>query len=144
MNLRKIFVPLGAIALVVFGYTSYGWPGVAAAGGGLLMWALLHFTRLMNVLKKAADRPVGYVGSAVMLNAKLRPGVNLLHVVAMTRSLGQQLSPVDEQPEIFRWTDGSHSHVSCEFRGGKLVKWELVRPTPPQDTPESASTTPTP
>ena len=50
---------------------------------------------------------MGYVGSAVMLNAKLKPGVNLLHVMAMTGALGEQLSPKDEQPEIYRWTDGS-------------------------------------
>jgi hypothetical protein len=39
----------------------------------------------MNVMRKAANRPMGYVGSAVMLNARLKPGVNLMHVVAMTR-----------------------------------------------------------
>jgi hypothetical protein len=63
-----------------------------------------------------------------MLNAKLRPGVTLLHVVAMTRALGEQLSPKDAQPEIFRWTDTGGSHVTCEFAGGKLTKWVLVRP----------------
>jgi hypothetical protein len=63
-----------------------------------------------------------------MLNAKLNPGVTLLHVVAMTRALGEQLSPKDEQPEVFRWTDGSASHVTCEFKDGKLVRWALERP----------------
>ena len=138
MNLRNILVPLGAVALIGFGFQAYGWAGVAAVAGGLVMWALLHFTRLVNVMKKAANRPMGYVGSAVMLNARLRPGVNLMHVVAMTQSLGEQLSAQDAQPEIYRWTDGTQSHVTCEFHQGKLVKWALVRPgaedaaTPPQ------------
>ena len=57
--------------------------------------------------------------------------MNLLHVVAMTRALGELLSPKDEQPEVYRWTDGSGSHVTCEFADGKLVKWELVRPAAP-------------
>jgi hypothetical protein len=48
----------------------------------------------------------------------------------MTRSLGLLLSVKDQQPEMFRWTDGSDSQVTCEFVGGKLVKWELVRPQP--------------
>ena len=128
MNLRNILVPLGAMALIGFGFQAYGWAGVAAVAGGLVMWALLHFTRLVNVMKKAANRPMGYVGSAVMLNARLNPGVNLMHVVAMTQSLGEQLSAQDAQPEIYRWTDGTQSHVTCEFHQGKLVKWTLVRP----------------
>ncbi|CAN7454137.1 glycerate kinase [Acidovorax sp. Leaf76] len=128
MNLRTIFVPLGVVGLIVFGFVAYGWAGVAAVVGGLVMWGLLHFTRLMTVMKKAANRPMGYVGSAVMLNARLRAGVNLMHVVAMTQSLGEQLSAADTEPEIYRWTDGTQSHVTCEFRHGKLVKWELVRP----------------
>ena len=81
---------------------------------------------------------IGYVGSAVMLNARLAEGVNLMHVVAMTQALGELLSPEGADPEVYRWTDGTQSHVTCEFRHGKLVKWTLVRPegeaaaTPPQ------------
>jgi hypothetical protein len=128
MNWQRIFVPIAGAALVAAAWRTYGWPGLAVAAGGIVMWALLHFTRLMHVLKRAADRPVGHVGSAVMLNAKLKPGVTLLHVVALTQALGELLSPKGAQPEIFRWTDGSQSHVTCEFAAGKLVKWELVRP----------------
>ena len=128
MNLRNIFVPAGVIGLVLVGYASAGWPGVAAVVGGLVMWALLHFTRLMNVMKKAANRPMGYVGSAVMLNARLKPGVNLMHVMAMTQSLGERLSAENAQPEVYRWTDGTRSHVTCEFATGRLQKWTLERP----------------
>lgn len=128
MNLRNIFAPAGVIGLVLVGYASAGWPGVAAVVGGLVMWALLHFTRLMNVMKKAANRPMGYVGSAVMLNARLKPGVNLMHVMAMTQSLGERLSAENAQPEVYRWTDGTQSHVTCEFANGRLQKWTLERP----------------
>ena len=128
MNLRNIFVPAGVIGLVLVGSASAGWSGVAAVVGGLVMWALLHFTRLMNVMKKAANRPMGYVGSAVMLNARLKPGVNLMHVMAMTQSLGERLSAENAQPEVYRWTDGTQSHVTCEFANGRLQKWTLERP----------------
>ena len=134
MNLRNILVPLGAVALIGFGFSAYGWAGVAAVVGGLVMWALLHFTRLVNVMKKAAKRPIGYVGSAVMLNAKLKPKAPLVHVVAMTRSLGQRLSEEGQSPEIYRWTDGTQSHVTCEFVAGRLMKWELQRPEQKEDT----------
>lgn len=119
--------------LVAFAYRAYSWGGVAIAVGALVMWLLLHLTRTMQVLRRAADRPIGYVGSAVMLNAKLKPGVTLLHVVAMTRALGALQSPKNTQPELYRWTDGTQSHVTCEFRDGKLVKWEIFRPGPPPD-----------
>lgn len=134
MNLRNIFVPAGVIGLVLVGYASAGWPGVAAVVGGLVMWALLHFTRLMNVMKKAANRPMGYVGSAVMLNARLKPGVNLMHVMAMTQSLGERLSAENAQPEVYRWTDGTRSHVTCEFANGRLQKWTLERPQAQEST----------
>ena len=128
MNFRPVLFPLAGAALLFVGWRAYGWGGVAFVGAGFVMWALLHVTRMMKVLQRAADRPVGYCDSAVMLNAKLRLGVNLLHVIAMTRALGEALTPKDADPEVFRWTDGSTSHVTCEFHHGKLAKWDLVRP----------------
>jgi hypothetical protein len=97
------------------------------------MGALLHFTRPMHVLRRAADRPIGYVGSAVMRNAKRQAGVNLMHVVAMPRSLGALQSPENEQPAIYRWADGTQWHVTCGFHHGTLVKWVLERPATPAD-----------
>ena len=130
MQFQKILIPIASVVLVVAAYRAYGWAGVAAAVGALVMWMLLHFTRMLQILKRAANRPVGYVDSAVMLNAKLQSGATLLHVVAMTRSLGELLSPKDTQPERFRWTDASQSHVTCEFVAGRLKAWELHRPAP--------------
>ncbi|MBU0588002.1 MAG: glycerate kinase [Gammaproteobacteria bacterium] len=126
--LNRVVYPLVGVGLVAAAYRVYGWGGVALVVSVLVMWLLLHLTRTMQVLKRAANRPIGYVDSAVMLNAKLKPGVSLLHVVAMTRALGELCSPKDSQPELFRWTDGSQSHVTCEFLEGKLVKWVLFRP----------------
>lgn len=139
MNLRNILIPLGLLVLLVAAHQSYGWMGVVAVGGGIMMWLLLHFTRLMSIMRKASDRPMGYVGSAVMLNVKLKPKVSLMHVVAMTRSLGERLSEEGQQPEIYRWTDGTQSHVTCEFKGGRLMKWTLVRPTPEAEQEASAA-----
>jgi hypothetical protein len=144
MNWQRILIPVAGAALVAAAWRAYGWAGVALAASALLFWVLLNFTRLMHVLKQAAERPVGYVASAVMLNAKLKPGVNLMHVVAMTKALGKLRSPPDTQPETFRWTDTGGSHVTCEFRDGKLVKWELVRPPaaalePPPGGPPAGS-----
>jgi hypothetical protein len=125
---QTIAVRIGAVAILVMGYHWYGWPGVAGAAGALVMWMLLHFTRMLQVLRRASHRPKGHVASSVMLNARLHPGVSLMQVVALTRSLGELRSPAGEQPEVFRWTDTGQSFVECEFQGGKLATWRLDRP----------------
>ena len=141
MNFQKILVPIGGVVVVALAYRGFGWAGVAVATGGIVMWVLLNFTRMVTVLKRAADRPVGHVASAVMLNAKLQPGMTWLHVVAMTRSLGELRSPKDEQPEVYRWTDASESSVTGTFLNGKLQSWELTRPAAQEaETPAIAST----
>src|SRR3954464_13290602 len=127
MDFNKILLPILGAVLVAVGWRTAGWGGVALAGGAIVMYLLLHFNRMMAVLRKAANRPKGYVGRAVMLNAKLKPGVNIRHVMAVTNSLGELLSAEGEQPEVFRGTDGTASTVTCEFARGRLVKWELHR-----------------
>ena len=128
MKFQRIAIPLLIIGLLAFAWYEYSWPGLAAVGGGLVMWLLLHWTRLMTVMKRAADRPIGWVASAVMLNAKLKPGVNLLHVTAMTRSLGERMSAEGEEPERYRWTDNGGSSVTVTFKGGRVNAWDLQRP----------------
>jgi hypothetical protein len=130
MNWQKILVPIAGVVLVAAAWRAYGWAGVAVVSGGVVMWVLLHVTRLMHVLKQAADRPVGQVASAVMLNAKLQAGMPLLKVLALTRALGELRSAPDAQPEVFRWGDTSGSHVTCEFVNGRLTTWQMVRPDP--------------
>jgi hypothetical protein len=138
MNIRNLMIPIGILALLALAYRQYGGLGVAAVGGGVVMWLLLHYTRMVNVMAKAAKHPVGYVGSAVMLNTKLAPNVTLLHVIAMTQSLGEAVSQQGVQPEVFRWTDASESTVTCTFTNGRLSHWDLYRPPV---TPENADTT---
>jgi hypothetical protein len=137
MNPKSMFLWLLSIAMLVSGFHKFGWQGVAVVLGGIMMWMLLHFTRMMTVLKRAANQPMGYVGSAVMLNAKLRKKVSLLHVMALTRSIGLLQTVKDAQPEVYRWQDTGGSQVTCTFIDGKLQSWALYRPivkdaAPPQ------------
>lgn len=131
MNFQRIFVPVAAVGLTAWSWQTWGWLGVAMVVTGGVMWVLLYFTRLMHIMKRAAGRPIGYVDSAVMLNAKLKTGVSLMHVVAMTRALGQLETEKDAQPEVFSWKDGSQSVVRCTFVNGKLADWTLDRPEHP-------------
>ena len=138
MNWRNILIPIGLLVLLGAAYQNYKWMGVLAVGGGIVMWLMLHFTRLMTIMKRASERPLGYVASAVMLNAKLKPQMSLVHVVAMTRSLGLRQSKDLEQPEIFVWRDNTESTVTCEFVGGRLRKWTLERPAVAEAAPAAA------
>jgi hypothetical protein len=128
MNARSVLTLAGAVALGALAWRAGGWRGVALLVSALVLWLLLSFTRLMTVLKRASNRPLGYIDSAVMLNARLKPGQRLLDVLALTRSLGQRLSAIDAQPEVFRWTDPGQSHVTAEFDNGRLKQWRLKRP----------------
>jgi hypothetical protein len=129
MKLQTPFLWAAGALAVALAYKQYSWAGVVLVAGGIVFWMLLHFTRMMTVLKRAANAPIGHVASAVMLNAKLKPGVTLLHVTAMTKSLGLLQSDKDAQPEVYRWTDTGGSHVTCTFAGGKLTQHVLWRPT---------------
>jgi len=139
MNFSKILIPVGVIVFVAGAWHEYKWPGVAVATGAVVMWVLLHFTRMVTVLSRAANRPVGHVDSAVMLNVKLKKGVNLMHVIAMTKSLGVRLSEENAQPEIFKWTDPGDSFVVCTFKAGKLQGWEMTRPLQEEAEESTAS-----
>jgi hypothetical protein len=143
MTWQRILTLVFAIALGAGAWRAGGWAGLALVGSALLFWFLLHYTRLINVMKRAANRPIGYVGSAVMLNAKLKQGSALLHVMALTQSMGERLSPEGAQPEAYRWTDAGGSQVTAEFEGGKLQRWQLDRPSPPEDNEPPRVTPPT-
>ena len=142
MNFSKILGLLAALVFTVGAWRQFGWPGLALASGGVVMWVLLYFTRLMSILQKAAKRPVGYVASAVMLNAKLKKGLTLMHVMAMTQSLGALQTPKDTQPEVFVWTDPGASKVTCTFVNGKLQEWVLERPATEAEAPADSAPTP--
>ena len=142
MNFNKILAPVVIVVFTVGAWQAFQWAGIALAAGGVVMWILLHFTRMVTILKKASNRPIGHVSSAVMLNAKLHKGATLMHVIAMTKALGALQSEKDTQPEIYRWTDASESHVTATFVGGKLSDWTLERPAA-DVSPEVAETTPT-
>ncbi|MDO5626063.1 MAG: glycerate kinase [Pseudomonadota bacterium] len=137
MSLKPLLTLTAAVALGALAWRAGGWAGVALLVSGLVLWALLSYTRIVMVARRAADRPIGHVDSAVMLNARLKAGQPLLHVMALTRAMGQRLSPDGAEPEILRWQDPGASHVTAEFERGRLVRWRLVRP--PEDTAANTS-----
>lgn len=129
MKLQTMLVWTAAAALVVSAYFAFGWSGVALATGGVVLWTLLHMTRMLQVLRKAADRPKGWVSSAVMLNARLSPGMSMLQVVNLTQSLGTEVSAVNAaQEETWKWADNGESFVVVQFKHGKVTAHAMTRP----------------
>ncbi|MFM6991045.1 MAG: glycerate kinase [Rhodoferax sp.] len=126
--LQSALVVLSAVLLLSWAYHRYGGLGLAGALGALVMCALVYLSRFIKVMRLVSQRPVGHVESAVMLHARLRRGMPLLRVLAMTGALGQALTEPGVEPELFRWTDASHSSVDCEFVGGRVNNWTLRRP----------------
>jgi hypothetical protein len=122
-----------AVLAVALGYVQYGWPGAVMAISAVVFWLLMQFTRAMRAMRAAGSAPVGSVASAVMLNARLKPGQRLMDVITLTRSLGEKLS---DEPETYRWTDGSGVSVTVELAKGLCVRWTLARPA--DDLPDTA------
>lgn len=120
------FVGWGLAALAVAaGWWGYGWRGVVMAISVIVFWLLLQFSRALRAMKNAAQAPKGHVPSAVMLNARLKPGMTLMQVIVITQSLGERVS---ETPETWAWSDDGASRVTLVFNGAKLQSWQLVRP----------------
>ena len=124
----RVVVLLVLAVLGVLAHRAYGWPGIALGLGALVMWMLMHMSRMLVVLRRTAQRPVGTVASAVMLHARLQRGMALLQVLALTQALGQRVGEADADCEQYLWTDASEATVRCTFAHGKLVQWELLRP----------------
>ena len=56
LRVQTIAVRVGAVALLAMGYHWYGWPGVAGGAGGLVVWLLLIFSRIIQILVRSAYR----------------------------------------------------------------------------------------
>jgi hypothetical protein len=115
-----------AAGMVGVAWQFYGGQGVAVAVTAIVFWLLLQFNRAIRVMKNASSAPVGRVDSAVMFNAKLRAGMQMLQVVTLTRSLGRRVS---ESPEVWAWADAGQSEVIVTFVNGRCSAWLLNRPT---------------
>ena len=114
---------LVALALAAGAY-GYGWPGVVFAVTVIVFWMLLQFNRVLRTMRRASEAPVGHVASAVMLHARLRPGLPMLQVVKAANSLGRRVS---ETPEVWAWADASGAQVAITFEGGRCQHWVLTR-----------------
>jgi cytochrome c-type biogenesis protein CcmH/NrfG len=116
---------IAAVGLAV-GAAAWGVRGAALAVSVIVFWLLLQLTRSMRVMRRAADRPVGYVESAVMLHSKLARGMLMLDVMKLTRSIGRRVDPARD--DVWAWADDGGVEVIVAFDDGRCVRAELKRP----------------
>jgi len=119
-----------AAAVVAVGGWQYGWQGVVMAASIIVFWMLLQFNRSVRAMKLASGRPVGLIENAVMLQAKVRPGMSLIQVLPLTRSLGERLPLAADDPpdsERYAWRDQSGDAVVVMLVSGKVTDVVLQR-----------------
>jgi hypothetical protein len=115
---------LAALA-VVAGFVGYGWRGLVLAITVIVFWLLLQFSRSLRALRDAAGRPVGEVGSALMLQARLHEGMRLTDILKITKSLGIKLA--DPPEETFAWKDAGGDEVQVVLRNGRVSAVRFTR-----------------
>lgn len=115
-----------ATAFVVIAAVQYGWQGLVFALTAVVFWLLLQMSRLLRTMRRAAERPIGHVDSAVMLHSQLRPGMRLVDVIAKAGSLGQRERAGSD--DDWRWADEGGTAVRVHLDAqGRLERHELDR-----------------
>lgn len=117
-----------AVVATALAWYQYGWQGVILAISVIVFWLLLQFSRAIRAMKNAGGAPIGHVGSAVMLNSRLKAGMTLLQIIGLTKSLGRRIGDEGVEPESWAWADDGGVSVTLVLQGGKLVSWALQRP----------------
>ena len=119
-------------AALFAGWQGYGWQGLVFAITLIVFWLVLQFNRAVRVMKNANETPVGHVVSVVMLNAKLKVGMPMIQVVAVTRSLGKRVA---NTAETYLWTDAGGLELVVTFDNGRCRSWQLNRPAQAGERP---------
>jgi hypothetical protein len=123
-----------AVLAVAAGWLGWGWRGVVLAVTVVVFWLLLQFSRTLRVLRAAGQRPVGTIDNAVMVAARLRPGLPLVEVIRQTHSLGQRLR---QEPETWAWVDGGGDRVEVQLASGRVEQVRLLRAGPSAPDPSA-------
>jgi len=130
-RLRALLFPALALALSYAAWRSYGLQGLLLVVLMLSFWLLLHFTKLMRLLRTVAARPMGRVSSALALQRRLKPGMAMVDVMRLTLSIGELRTPPDTEPEERQWADDTGQAVVCCFEHGRLLSFRLEAVIPP-------------
>ncbi|WAC73944.1 hypothetical protein OU995_04195 [Roseateles sp. SL47] len=126
-----------AVAALVIGVQLFGWKGAILALSVIVFWLLLQFSQLMRVMRTANESPLGHVSSALMLQSRLHPGMTLVQLIKLCRSLGVKVGP-----DTYRWADTGGDAVEVVLEGGKVTRWTLIRADQPHSEGDTSDNAP--
>lgn len=121
-----------ALAAIVAGSVFFGWKGAILGLSCIVFFLLLQFSQLMRVMRTAQNSPLGHVSSAVMLQSRLQPGMKLIDLIRLCKSLG-----VKVDTDTYRWTDSGGDAVDVVMARGAVASWTLIRKADTSDTPDT-------
>ncbi len=125
---RSYLFPALALALVLAAWRSYGWQGVLLATLMLSFWVLLHFTKILRLLRTAATRPLGHCRDCRALARALKRGMPMHRVVQFTHALGLRQDSADPAADHFVWRDPQDWQLEVVLRHGRVSAWTLQPP----------------
>lgn len=135
---RSLLFPALALALCFAAWRSYGWQGLMLAALMISFWVLLHFTKLMRLLRAAAARPMGDVADVRRLQSRLSLGMPMHNVVRHAGCLGVRLPDGPDGSEHFAWEDPEGRALHLQFMGGRLTAITHQDATTPPEAPPAA------
>jgi hypothetical protein len=116
-----------AAAVTAVAWEMFGARGLAFAVSAIAFLLMLQFSRTLRVMRAAAQNPLARVPSAVMFQSGLRPGLTLLQIVSLTKTLGRK---VEGTADDWTWADEGGDSVRLHFERGRLAAWHLERVAP--------------
>jgi hypothetical protein len=114
-----------AAALTVAAWQLFGARGLVFAVSAIAFWLMLQFNRTVRITRIAAQNPLARVPSAVIFQSGLRPGLTMLQIVTITRTLGRKVEGTEDD---WVWADEGGDSVRLHFERGRLASWQLERP----------------
>jgi len=122
---------LAAVVLFSAGALA-GWQGVMLVVCVAVGWLLLQFRRLMSVMDEAGRAKPGVIADAADVSTKVRPGMKLEDLVALTRSFGTKIA---DTPRTYAWTDAGGARLEIVLDKRRVQDCRLVEPHKMPDSP---------
>lgn len=134
---RSWLFPALALTLILAAWRSYGWQGVLLATLMLSFWVLLHFSKILRLLRTAATRPLGHCRDCRALARALKRGMPLYRVVQFTHALGLRQDSADAAVDRFVWHDPQDWQLEVVLWHGRVSEWTLLPPA--EAVPDAAA-----
>jgi len=109
-----------------------GWQAVVFGMTLVVTLLVVEILKVLKLMRRVEKAPVGRVENAVMLQARLKPGLSLTDLLKLTGCLGRKL---DLPGPAYAWEDDAGDRVEVTLAKGRLASWQLRRAEPVRPGP---------